>query len=338
MIHFAQSVTKLHRTILSFYFDYSWEFSGQAEFSAHLQVIRADIIQIIAFLHEIQQIIDEKGRICYDDIVLNEYKRSHEMNNTYLPGTIHERIRELRERDHISQADLAAKLGVSPSTLSRIENGATASVSSDMLIKLADIFKVSTDFLLGRDDGHDHAKPAGAANTGVISAMQNSRYFPAFSRSVARYADGALSAGICLHNNILSSALDMLKDYPDAKQDIASAKIPASVEMEHILSVTRAMVKDMKDSAGQAESAEDAKRNEQVAAAVTDEIYGMFKSGKRVTSAIIADMVLAKVTEACNLEGNMLDEFRKPIIRMLKRPPAQRRQKCKNTQTRNSAH
>ena len=77
------------------------------------------------------------------------------MKEKHLPGSINNRIRELRERDKMTQAELAAKLGVSPSTLGRIEKGEIEKVSSDILVKLARIFEVSTDFLLGVTDYPD---------------------------------------------------------------------------------------------------------------------------------------------------------------------------------------
>ena len=59
-----------------------------------------------------------------------------------------ERIRELREKFGISQADLAKRIGVSRSTESSWEAG-LGSPNSACLIDLAKIFHVSTDYLLG---------------------------------------------------------------------------------------------------------------------------------------------------------------------------------------------
>ncbi len=61
------------------------------------------------------------------------------------------RIRELRKANRLSQVSLAAKLGVSKQSISNWENG-NILPSIDMLIRLADIFSVSTDYLLGRDE------------------------------------------------------------------------------------------------------------------------------------------------------------------------------------------
>ena len=66
-----------------------------------------------------------------------------------LPGTPGQRISDLCNGNHISQKQLAEKIGVSASQLSRIVSGETKTVSSDILIGVAKEFKVSTDYILG---------------------------------------------------------------------------------------------------------------------------------------------------------------------------------------------
>ena len=64
--------------------------------------------------------------------------------------TVHgERIEEIRKDRKLSQRELAAQAGISYDTLRRVENGETNTINSDMLIRLAEFFEVSTDYLLG---------------------------------------------------------------------------------------------------------------------------------------------------------------------------------------------
>lgn len=63
--------------------------------------------------------------------------------------SIGERIVDLRKAQSMSQKELAEKIGLSPSQLSRIENGLATTVTSDTLVALAQAFRVSTDYLLG---------------------------------------------------------------------------------------------------------------------------------------------------------------------------------------------
>lgn len=66
-----------------------------------------------------------------------------------LPGTPGQRISDLCNGNHITQKELAKKIKVSASQLSRIVSGETRTVSSDILIGVAKEFKVSTDYILG---------------------------------------------------------------------------------------------------------------------------------------------------------------------------------------------
>lgn len=69
------------------------------------------------------------------------------------------RIYELRRAKRLSQEELANQIGVSPKAISKWENG-DAFPTLDNTVKLADIFGVSTDYLLGRDeDAKDDRKP-----------------------------------------------------------------------------------------------------------------------------------------------------------------------------------
>ena len=68
------------------------------------------------------------------------------MNNLFS-----ERLKELRKENNLSRAKLADKLQVSVRLISYWENG-QRECDFNMLIKIADIFLVSTDFLLGKTD------------------------------------------------------------------------------------------------------------------------------------------------------------------------------------------
>lgn len=62
-----------------------------------------------------------------------------------------ERLANLRENLGLTQKELAAKLNVGRSTISDYEKG-TTQPSYDVLIKLADFFDVSLDYLFGRTE------------------------------------------------------------------------------------------------------------------------------------------------------------------------------------------
>lgn len=63
------------------------------------------------------------------------------------------RIRSLREDRDLRQTDVALATGIDQKTLSNYETGKT-NPDSDILIRLADFFGVSIDYLVGRDTPH----------------------------------------------------------------------------------------------------------------------------------------------------------------------------------------
>ncbi len=61
------------------------------------------------------------------------------------------RLKELREKAHLSQASLAKKIGVSQSTVGMWESGRNKPKNAQ-LVMLSTLFGVSADFLLGIED------------------------------------------------------------------------------------------------------------------------------------------------------------------------------------------
>lgn len=60
-----------------------------------------------------------------------------------------QRLRDLREDKDMKQADVAQILGIAQTVYSRYERG-FQNIPLEHLIKLADFYNVSTDYILGR--------------------------------------------------------------------------------------------------------------------------------------------------------------------------------------------
>ncbi len=63
---------------------------------------------------------------------------------------VSERIKDLRERDGYSQTALSKKLGLTRSSINAWETGISVP-STQYLVELSRLFKVSTDYILGMD-------------------------------------------------------------------------------------------------------------------------------------------------------------------------------------------
>ena len=65
--------------------------------------------------------------------------------------TKYQRIKDLREDMDLTQTQISEQLNISQRAYSHFETG-TRSIPTEILIKLADIFEVSLDYLVGRTD------------------------------------------------------------------------------------------------------------------------------------------------------------------------------------------
>ena len=64
---------------------------------------------------------------------------------------MYQRIRDLREDHDLTQKQIAQMLGMSQTGYSKYETGEN-DIPTLVLIKLADFYQTSTDYLLGRTD------------------------------------------------------------------------------------------------------------------------------------------------------------------------------------------
>ena len=71
------------------------------------------------------------------------------MAQEYLPAPSNVRLADLMKEHNISQPELAKELGCSKSTISRFISGAKGTLTHEQVLKIARLFNVSTDFLLG---------------------------------------------------------------------------------------------------------------------------------------------------------------------------------------------
>lgn len=74
-----------------------------------------------------------------------------------MDNTIADRLIKLREKNNFSQSFVARQIGVTPALISAYEKQ-ERKLSLDILIALADIYHVSTDYLLGRIYNDDSSK------------------------------------------------------------------------------------------------------------------------------------------------------------------------------------
>jgi len=90
-------------------------------------------------------------------------------------ATFGERIKELRLLKGLTQRQMADTFGITERNYQRYE--ATDSPSNDTLIKLADFFEVTTDYLLGRTDYKYRFNANGNITTDTLTDFQSTLDF-----------------------------------------------------------------------------------------------------------------------------------------------------------------
>ena len=151
---------------------------------------------------------------------------------------------DLCNGNHITQKELAEKIGVSASQLSRIVSGETRTVSSDILIGVAKEFKVSTDYILGLStvsvrksydiselglsEGAVRGLVTGAVDVQILNRLLEHRNFPKLIDLIRIYFQDTAAKGITARNQLIeiatASLSDLMKEHPEhraeAKQDL----------------------------------------------------------------------------------------------------------------------
>ena len=144
----------------------------------------------------------------------------------WLPGTTRNRIQDLCRDRNITQSELAQQVEIDKSTLSRFLNEKTNSLSEACIIRIAEYFKVSTDFLLGLTDipdrKHYEIEELGLTieaakklylrkvDPAIVSQLIEHPKFNELTQQFALYQEGTLAAGIAAQEQMIQSMTEML--------------------------------------------------------------------------------------------------------------------------------
>jgi transcriptional regulator with XRE-family HTH domain len=264
----------------------------------------------------------------------------------YLPGTVNERIGDIRVSKGYSQKELADMIGVAPSQLSRIEHGETQNVNSDILIKLSKALGVSTDYILGLTtisvqksyDISELGLSEGAVKTlvtktikvKILNRLLEHKSFPYMLQLVETYFTDSLAAGIATRNEMIDFMTATLGDFakgnPDDKTEIAahsrlikSQKMGThEAELEKIKSTFMAILKDIKKDMGEEKVTGDV---------ATAEFFEQVRERiaanpeQPPTADEIADMVMQMVDTQVTLDDEMAEQFRGLMGKLFVPPP-----------------
>ena len=142
--------------------------------------------------------------------------------------TIGYRVQELRKDKGWNQKELADKLFVNRSQISRLENNETTNVNTAMLISIAKLFHVSTDYLLGLTPikvpkSYDISQLGLSEKAvrriilkeidiDVLNRLLEHEHFPKLCFLIRSYFDNTIANGIMGRNALIDFATESLKD------------------------------------------------------------------------------------------------------------------------------
>lgn len=249
------------------------------------------------------------------------------MTTQNLPGTIRERITDWLNDNKVSQAELASKIGISESSLNRFLSGKTDKLGDEYIIKLARIFGVSTDYLLGETDTPERidydlselglsvqsAKNlyTKKVNPDVVNLLLESDSFAEVTYLISRYLNDDIAKGIAAQNQLLAS-LSRLLGIAEAATDIRSLKIPTyAVDLADIQNKFMRAVKEIKSARGNDLQSVRRLTDEEVKKIYSELTKGQDKLLKNVTPEELADAVAATV------QGVDSAKFKKLFLSMI---------------------
>lgn len=186
------------------------------------------------------------------------------MKQTYLPGTVRERLQDLMKEKKLTQADLAKHIGTTESTLSRFISGKTDKLGDESIIRIANVFNVSTDFLLGAVNEPDRknydiselglsAEAArnlytGKVNADVLNRLLTNPHFAEVTYLISRYLNDALAKGMAAQNQFYDSVAALLGG---SAKDVSALKTPIyQADLTSIQSNFMSAVKEIKKEFG----------------------------------------------------------------------------------------
>ena len=255
-----------------------------------------------------------------------------------LPGTPGQRISDLCNGNHITQKELAEKIGVSASQLSRIVSGETRTVSSDILIGVAKEFKVSTDYILGLStvsvrksydiselglsEGAVRGLVTGAVDVQILNRLLEHRNFPKLIDLIRIYFQDTAAKGIMARNQLTASLSDLMKEHPEhraeAKQDLqllnAQKMGEHEAEIEKIKNVFLAILRDIKKDIDNGE-----KPGEAVTAAMFQAMRDALAEQKQNPLSIddVTAMIAGQIGQLAPMDEETADLLQKLAKKML---------------------
>ena len=263
------------------------------------------------------------------------------------------RITQLREERNWKKTELARRLGISHSQVSRSESGETGTLSSDILIRLAEVFDVSADYLLGLTDVRtkknlDVAQlniseeaaiqlASGKLDLEMLSRLLEHKEFAKVLFLMRAYLDNSLEISNMARNEMIDFMTDMADEWsmsrPKKQQEVQKDMLQLSAqklctheaELEKIKNLFMKILRDVKKM----DHRELPKQTMTASMlnAFRKKIRAKWRRREKIEKEDVIFIVLEKLNERIPMDDTSRSLFAQLMLRMMNATAAQSQEK-----------
>ena len=263
------------------------------------------------------------------------------MADTYLPADVRKRIVDVMRERKMTQRELALRIDVNESTISRFLSGKTEKLSEESVIRIARVFNVSTDFILGTTvipdkKNYDISELGlsveaaknlytGKVNNDVVNRLLENPRFAMVTYMIAQYMDDTLAGGYAAQNQMYATLSSMLLGINKTSAAVQAArtanamKVPAyQADQTTIQNTFMTVVKEIKKEAGSDLAAAKAISKETTERMFTELTKGQDTPIPTITPEAVADAVTGSVSGMDYVNQEALLNFNQSLVDLLK--------------------
>ena len=261
------------------------------------------------------------------------------MAQEYLPAPSNVRLADLMKEHNISQPELAKEIGCSKSTISRFISGAKGTLTHEQVLKIARLFNVSTDFLLGETNipdrkNYDIAELGlsveaakilytGRINTEVVNLLLENARFAELTYRIAQYFDDTFASGIAAQNAMLTTLSTLLRtrvktpEAAKAAKDISLREPVYQGDLDDIEMYFMATVKEIKKGIGSHYAEQEAMSKKVAEKMFTELTKGQDVQHPTITAEQLTDAMLDSVSGMKGATPEALEQLRSGLLGIL---------------------
>ena len=270
----------------------------------------------------------------------NAKRRADHVAQEYLPAPSNIRLADLMKEHNISQPELAKEIGCSKSTISRFISGAKGTLTHEQVLKIARLFNVSTDFLLGETNipdrkNYDIAELGlsveaaknlytGRVNTEVVNLLLENARFAELTYRIAQYFDDTFASGIAAQNAMLTTLSTLLRtrvktpEAAKAAKDISLRRKPVyQGDLDDIEMYFMAAIKEIKKGIGSHYAEQEAMSKKAAEKMFTELTKGQDVQHPTITAEQLTDAMLDSVSGMEGATPEALEQLRNGLLGIL---------------------